>query len=427
MQAAHSRGFPSPLLAKGSDALKVLIAIAAFLLAMSEAVPVRAASPQTEGALAADFDPADEAPPSQDVAAALESIHGANYIPSYAASPYETWDRYDGEVVRRELAAAARIGIDSVRVWLSYSAYEGRSGEFVEHWSDFIRACRENKLTVLPVLFDSRGVDPEARLEGTQITRAAYERFLSRPGAYRLRPGYKRFLAVAALELQPSHPIPNSHDPGVVYWGEWSPSPDPNRLGEDFRADHLRYLADVVAPHARERTIVAWEVVNEPGGRPLFSEAARGGPWPAFSMAMVDAVREIGPSQPLTVGLQGGYRASSLLLTKVDFVSLHLSQRKPGAILAEIAEARRLSRGMPILVGEGGACLFPASAADAAEDRQTDFVRGAVMAFESRRVGYYVWQLVQGRAMTPWTGLLDAEGEPKPAALWLKDWIRAGR
>ncbi len=68
--------------------------------------------------------------------------------------------RQDEAVTLRELGYAKRLGINSVRIWLSYEAYE-RDGEPYIRWLQrFVQLCHGQEVNVMPILFNGNGLDP---------------------------------------------------------------------------------------------------------------------------------------------------------------------------------------------------------------------------------------------------------------------------
>ncbi len=77
----------------------------------------------------------------------------------------------DLSLVRRDLGYAKRLGINSVRIWLSYRAYEERGDAYIRHLVEYTRSCHEMGVSVVPILFNGNGLDP-AVLEDAFIPRA---------------------------------------------------------------------------------------------------------------------------------------------------------------------------------------------------------------------------------------------------------------
>ncbi len=85
------------------------------------------------------------------------------------------YDHITGEeIIRRDLGYAARIGLNSIRVWLVYRYYRENPEAYMDKLLRFMRSCGEANFTVMPILFNGNGLDP-AFLE---------ESFLSEGEAY---------------------------------------------------------------------------------------------------------------------------------------------------------------------------------------------------------------------------------------------------
>lgn len=399
----------------------VILSISLVALSTPAAFAQREAAAATPEGLIEGFEPLETEPgPLAEFETQWSRVRGVNYIPSYAASPYECWINYDDATVRRELAAAARLGFNSVRVWLSYNAYEEKPTPTIDAIHEFLNACEDSGLTALPILFDARGVDPSDHIAGRESMQRAYERFLSRKEVYGVRPGFERFAKITAERLLPEREVPSCKNPAVMLWGDWAPSPGHKRMGKEHWPRYVEYLKAVIEPLRDDKVVIAWDVMNELGSQnPLANRPDRDGER-EFADAMVDAVKLLRPSQPITIGFSGGYPGSSILGRKLDVISAHLPQRAPRQLIAELAEVKRLTRDKPVLLCEGGGVLFPIHEREASDVHQEEFVRGTVVALERERVGFYLWQLVEGKAMTPWTGLIKSDGTVKPAGEWVR-------
>jgi len=93
--------------------------------------------------------------------------------------------------VRRDLGYGKRLGVNSVRVWLSYLDYEADPEGYVQKLVNFVRVCDSEGVTVVPILFNGNGVRP-ATLE---------EDFIPRGEAYAAA-------VIAALK----------DEPGLIMW-----------------------------------------------------------------------------------------------------------------------------------------------------------------------------------------------------------------
>jgi hypothetical protein len=75
-------------------------------------------------------------------------IRGVNYgVPAY-------------EKAVHDLALGKRIGLNSVRVWLSPWEYFRNGEAYCRHVKEFFRACRDSGYTVMPILWNGNMMDP---------------------------------------------------------------------------------------------------------------------------------------------------------------------------------------------------------------------------------------------------------------------------
>ncbi|MHC4201052.1 MAG: hypothetical protein ACYSU0_13755, partial [Planctomycetota bacterium] len=73
-------------------------------------------------------------------------IRGANYVPSYARNDVQMWMDYDAEVIDRELGLAARLKLNSVRVFLQYAVYRHDRDRFLGRYESFLSLCRKHRI-----------------------------------------------------------------------------------------------------------------------------------------------------------------------------------------------------------------------------------------------------------------------------------------
>lgn len=350
-------------------------------------------------------------------------IRGVNYVPSYAASSREIWLNYDAATVRRELAKASDLGFNSVRIWLNYDLYEEKPTKLLSGFKDFVDACRAEKLSVMPILFDSTGIDPSSHKPERETILAAFERFLSRPDAYPVHPEYARYSYLLAREIASNVSIPVSNDPAVIFWGDWTSTPGPDRLKKDPHSHFDEYVKAVIEPFKNDTAILAWDVMNEPDSIHILSPP---GPRPdgfAFARSMIEVAKSVDPSQPITVGASKAFEGASIYSLYVDLTSLHLNQRTIAEFQIAIRESKRL--GKPLLVTECGAVLFPAAMKDIDDSAREENLRLTLSALDRDRTGFFLWHLIEGKIRTPWAALLDAQGNPKPSAVWLRTQLRS--
>jgi len=77
----------------------------------------------------------------------------------------------DPAIVRRDLSYARRLGLNSVRIWLSYHRFEELGQTYIDQLVTFVRTCHGEGVSVVPILFNGNGLDP-AVLEDAFVPRA---------------------------------------------------------------------------------------------------------------------------------------------------------------------------------------------------------------------------------------------------------------
>lgn len=68
--------------------------------------------------------------------------------------------RPDEATVLRDLGYAKRLGINSVRIWLSYQAYEQEGEAYIQRLKRFVQVCHSQQVSVMPILFNGNGLQP---------------------------------------------------------------------------------------------------------------------------------------------------------------------------------------------------------------------------------------------------------------------------
>ncbi len=61
----------------------------------------------------------------------------------------------------REIGYARSIGVNSFRTWLSYRGWQRDRDGFINNIRAFIRTAYENGITVMPIIFNGNGLDPQ--------------------------------------------------------------------------------------------------------------------------------------------------------------------------------------------------------------------------------------------------------------------------
>ncbi|KKK98155.1 hypothetical protein LCGC14_2645580, partial [marine sediment metagenome] len=244
----------------------------------------------------------------------------------------------------------------------------------LERFDKFLAIAAKHGISVMPVLFDDCG-----------------------------------FSATGASDQVNPHagkqadPIPGVHN------SRWVPSPGPAMVRDRSTYGRLEvYVKGMIGRFAKDERILLWDLYNEPGNSGLGDE----------SYLLVEAsfgwAREVGPTQPLTVGTAGAQVVSPG--GKIDTRRLELSDvntfhtygpRK--AMAHDIAHFKRLGR--PVLCTEWMARTLGSNwAAD-------------LPLLKDEKVGCYNWGLVKGRTQThyPWSN----KPWTKEPAVWFCDLFHA--
>lgn len=302
---------------------------------------------------------------------------GCNFLPSNAINQLEMWqpETFDPVTIDRELGWAQSLGFNSVRVFLHNLPWHDDRDAFLKHIDKFLEISAKHKIRPLIVFFD--GVwDPDPQ-SGKQ----------NRPRA-------------------------GVHNSG------WVQSPGRIVLADNAKQDALEtYVTDVLRRYARDKRVLAWDLFNEP-------DNLNGNSYGPLELKNKDKVaarllretfkwaREIGPIQPLTVGLWGQSPQwdESETLNKVHQAAVELSDvisfhdyGKPESMNGHIRQLRKYGR--PILCTEfmarGNGSTFEA----------------ILPILKKEKIAAYCWGLVDGKSQTkyPWiTWQMPILGEPDP-------------
>jgi len=196
-------------------------------------------------------------------------MHGANYIPSYAATDVELWLNYDHDIIDRELGYGESIGLNCVRVFLQSLVYQHDPERFLDNLEDFVACADAHGMKTMPIIFNSCfGVAP-------------------------------------SMESQHM----------------WVANPGDDRLAEEFWPESEKFARDVVSRFIGDERIVMWDIMNEPSATPL--AVTEDGRKLIFNFLAHHCkfVRELDPTHPITVGV--ATHDNAYVLDLVDVLSCH--------------------------------------------------------------------------------------------------------
>lgn len=364
------------------------------------------------------------------------AIRGVNFVPAYARSSEEIWQKYDHHTIKRELGFVVGLGFNSVRIFLNYQAYKKDPAKTIASFRDFLRLCARYHLTALPVLFDSCGIDPRPD-SVVMSSKAAYEKFLADPSLspeakVRLRRVYGQYALGQGQAVQV--PVSPSTPADILLWGWWAPNPGFGRLTEPHWPALEGYVDAIVGRFQHNPQIVAWEVMNEPYTLmdlpPGVTRSAADARVSRFLVHFCHYIKTRYPRKPVTIGSSSLERMRKTQ-SDVDLLSLHVYSpaRQTRAIL-DRARAFAGSVRKPLLVTE---CLANTDnwltvfgderlATDAGQLAHYEKVLPVLM---NSHLGWYSWGFVVGHLFGGFTGIIYQNGYRRPAAMYLAKTLRS--
>jgi len=298
---------------------------------------------------------------------------GFNYVPANAISYTEMWMDYcfDAALIDRELALAEDIGLNCTRVVLPFVVWEAEPEAFKRRLGEFLEICRRRGIRVMPALFDDCAFGP--------ITDPVFGR---QPDVV---PGF--------------------------YGNGWTPSPGHSMVRDPSTWPRLeKYVKDLLGSFRSDARLWVWDLYNEPTNGVSVGGVNR--PLGDVSIPLVENVfawaREVGPSQPVTVGEWNDNAAlNSLARGSSDIITFH-EYSPPERLEQHIVELKALGR--PVICTEW-------------MNRGTgSTVAGCLPILKREGVGAMHWGLVNGKTQTHlnWG---HQPGQPEPK-VWQHDLFR---
>lgn len=289
---------------------------------------------------------------------------GANYVPSTAVNDVEMWRRetFDPETIRKELGYAKAIGMNTVRVFLSYTVWKAEGQEFLDHFEEFLQIAAQNGISVTPILFDDCAFD-----------------------------GGK----------DPVYGPQPDPEPGMAN-GRWVPSPGYATADDPSQAVSLKeYVDAVISVHKDDERILMWDLYNEPGNRVGAQEDTELRlPSLPLLVNVFAWARALEPVHPLSAGVwtpgwPGWEAFNRIILELSDIVNMHS--------YSDLAYTRRIieeaqAENRPIVMTEWLCRTLNCG------------VLTHLPYFKEQNVGSYMWSLVRGRTQTWINGMLWQDG-----------------
>lgn len=304
---------------------------------------------------------------------------GANFIPSTAINQLEMWQAgtFDTATIDRELALAASLGMNTVRVFLHDLLYLNDKDGLYSRMETFLRIAEKHRIKPLIVFFDSCW-DP-----------------FPKPGKQRA-------------------PRPFTHNSG------WVQSPGYHALRDTTQYKRLEnYVTETVAHFASDQRILGWDVWNEPDNMtgPSYQKVEMPDKVSYVLPLLAKTfswVRAANPTQPVTSGIWLGNwsHADSMLpiqklqLEQSDVISFH-NYDAPAEFEKRIQLLQRYHK--PLLCTEY-----------MARPNGSTF-QGALPIAKKYNVAMYNWGFVSGKTQTiyPWDSWTKTYTAEPP--IWFHD------
>jgi hypothetical protein len=291
---------------------------------------------------------------------------GFNYVPAIAISYTEMWMDYsfDPDLIDGELKLVHEIGFNGVRVVLPFVVWEAEPAAFKKRLETFLDICGRHGIRVMFALFDDCVFGP--------IRDPVFGR-----------------------------------QPEVVagwYANGWTPSPGHSLVRDPSTWPRLeKYVKDVVTTFKDDPRVWVWDLYNEPTNGGLGD----------VTLPLVEKVvawaREVGPSQPLTIGQwNGNARLNDIIYRHSDVITFH-DYGGRDHLAGHIADLKR--QGRPLICTEW------------LNRGRGSTVADCLPVFRRRTVGCLHWGLVNGETQTHlnWG---HRPGEPDPP-VWQHDLFRS--
>lgn len=105
-------------------------------------------------------------------------IRGANFPGGW---------RYSQDIMERDLGYAKRLGLNSTRVWLSYTGYERDPAGLLKQIKNYIETAQRMGISTMPILFNGNNLNPdtlkpEFRARGDAYVKAVVAALKDEPG-----------------------------------------------------------------------------------------------------------------------------------------------------------------------------------------------------------------------------------------------------
>ena len=314
-------------------------------------------------------------------------LRGCNFLPSDCCNRIAFWQELDFdkhlETCDRELALAASIGYNSIRVILEYIVYTGEHDGFLQRFERFLQVADKHGIKVMVCFGNDCTVPKNSKYRAPHLGVQEYD--------WGYHGGRKN--------------SPHGSNPGEIGF---------SILDEPESAEiFFNMVREIISIYRNDDRICIWDLFNEPGNN------NRGEVSVPHVQRIFDVARECDPSQPLTSGIWTGpyspLPAEKVVIENSDITSFHCYSTY-SCNVKFIAELRKLGR--PILNTEWLHRPFH------------NTVEEMFPLFYLEKIGCWNWGLVAGLSQTyePWESMwrtiAEGGGKSWDMSKWQHDLFR---
>lgn len=280
-------------------------------------------------------------------------LRGFNVIPSWGASIEEAWWHYHPERFRAEIALAAPLHANCIRLWIEFTAWMADPEKVQENFMDAIDAIDLLGMKTMPVLFN-RWHDRDYDYGGTYLENIA-----------------------------------------TAFW------------------PYRNYLQALVTPLVDDARILAWDLCNEPSSISL-TEPSPAAPIGFNTTALElnwlnqinETVRGLGVQQPITIGTMNFGSNIDIFAPLCDVLCCHPYAHTPDDMERMIKDCQHIQsshHNKPMLCNE--CCL-------GSDDdlRRAEMIRWTTEKLSKAGYGWMGWGLKQGKAIASRPDRMDGNG-----------------
>jgi hypothetical protein len=218
-------------------------------------------------------------------------VYGFNYDGSWGTSGLDVWQHHDHGTMAKEIARGKRYfpSWNSARWWLSHEAYQRDPERFLANFDAGLSIFARHDIAVMPVVFN-RWRDPVCDFGGVPLDHIV--------------PGFSHWNDADDL------------------FTELTPARRPATVVEELFGTYLR---DLMGAHKDDGRILCWDLCNEPlmgsyVDDPSSTVRTAEVRWLTW---VYDMCKDLGATQPLTIGNYPGLAAIRLTEPISDVISFH--------------------------------------------------------------------------------------------------------